>query len=251
MNEQQHWNKIGERYNEEIFDVYASDRNKVLLRYLDLHANPTATAFDFGCGNGKALPYLTSRFKKIVAADISENLLLDAGRRGYNNVSLLHRNLADKDADLPKADFVFSCNVIMLPSQEANRQMFMNVARSLKTGGSALLVVPSAESMLFTAWTLTELYRKEGVLHDDINPDEFDYFQGSRSEIANGIFYINDVPTRHYTAPGLDVVTREAGLSITALEKLEYDWTSELESPPRSLKGPYPWDWMVECRKGG
>ena len=148
MNEQQHWNKIGEHYNKEIFDVYANDRNKVLIRYLDRHSNLKKTAFDFGCGNGKALPFLSPRFRSVVAADISENLLMDAARRGYKNVNLLHRDLADPEADLPKVDFVFSCNVIMLPAQEGNRTMFRNVARSLKSGGSALLVVPSAESML-------------------------------------------------------------------------------------------------------
>ena len=127
--------------------------------------------------------------------------------------------------------------------------MFANISALMKRKGAALLVVPSTESMLFTSWMLTELYRKEGIAHHQIDPEEFDYFQGRRSEIASGIFYIDDVPTRHYTAPELEVITRSVGLEITALKRLEYNWDTELADPPKGLKSPYPWDWLVECRK--
>jgi hypothetical protein len=45
------------------------------------------------------------------------------------------------------------------------------------------------------------------------------------------------------------VVFKNCGLTITAVDKVEYDWDSELASPPDWLKEPYPWDWLVECRK--
>ena len=247
MNEQKHWNTIANSYNEEIFDVFASDQKKILQKYFRKHAKKKGIAVDFGCGNGKAFPFLAPRFKEVIGADISENLLKDAAARGYKNVQVAHRDLS-KPARLPKADFVFSCNVIMLPDAEANHRMFANIADLLKPKASAVLVVPSTESMLFTSWMLTELYRKDGVKTKDIDPEEFDYFQGERHEIASGVFYINDVPTRHYTSLELEVIAKTYGMKITALERVEYDWTSELGDPPKSLTSPHPFDWLVECR---
>jgi len=250
MNEQQHWNKIASSYNDEIFDVFASDRKKILPEYLKKHGKKSGTALDFGCGNGKAFRLLSPLFRDVTGSDISENLLKVAESRKFKNVTVLHRDLADPEIDLPKTDFVFSCNVIMLPEAEANMRMLRNIFKSLKKGGSCVLVVPSVESMMFSSWRLMDLYRKEGTSPEDIDPEEFDYFNGTPQEIADGVFYIDGVPTRHYTAPQLEAMTREAGLKLTALEKVEYNWESEIADPPKDLKGPYPWDWLVECRKG-
>lgn len=249
MNEQKHWNRIAGQYNQQIFDVFASDRNKVLSVYFKKHSDKKGLAIDFGCGNGKAFRFLSPRFRKVIGCDISENLLKDAAKHGFENVELLHRDLALADTGLPKADFLFSCNVIMLPDAAMNLQMFHNVAASLKRNGAAVLVVPSTESMMYTSWMLTELYRQEGVRYPDIDADEFGYFQGKRQEIASGVFYIDGVPTRHYTGPELHVIARQAGLKITALKKVKYNWDSEIADPPKDMKGPYPWDWLVECRK--
>lgn len=248
MNERKHWNNIAGQYNEEIFDVFASDKKKILRKYFNKHEDRKGLAIDFGCGNGKAFRFLSPRFREVIGADISEKLLKSAAAHGYKNVKLLHRDLALADADLPKADFLFSCNVIMLPDAEASLRMFRNVAQALKNGASAVIVVPSTESMMYTNWMLTELYRKEGTQLQDIHQDEFSYFKGKRSEIASGVFYIDGVATRHYSAPQLKVVLKTAGLELTALERVTYDWTTELSEPPKDLKGPYPWDWLVECR---
>jgi len=249
MNQQKHWNKIAGQYNQEIFDVFASDKKKVLRKFFNRHADKKGTAIDFGCGNGKAFRFLSPRFQRVIGADISEKLLKDAKAHGFDNVELLHRDLALPKTDLPKCDFLFSCNVIMLPDAEATSRMFSNVSGLLKRGAHAVLVVPSTESMMYTSWMLTELYRREGLQPEAIDPDEFSYFQGSRAEIASGVFHINGVPTRHYTAPELKVLLREAGLKLTALERVKYYWDSELAEPPKDLKGPYPWDWLMECRK--
>ncbi|MFM7195593.1 MAG: class I SAM-dependent DNA methyltransferase [Bacteroidota bacterium] len=249
MNEQRHWNKIADRYDEDIFDVFNSDRNGLLKKYFNKHANKKGTAIDFGCGNGRAFPYLSPRFREVTGADISENLLKDAAGLGYKNVNLFHRDLAATETNLPNADFIFSCNVIMLPNPEASIQMFRNVRLLMRKGAHALMVIPSTESMMFTAWTLTELYRKDGIHATDIDPDEFSYFSKNRSEIADGVFYIDGVPTRHYTAPQLEAITASVNLKITSLERLEYNWDSELADPPKDLKAPYPWDWLMECKR--
>ena len=249
MNEETHWNNIAKSYNLEIFDVFASDKKKLLPAYFKKHRNKNAIALDFGCGNGKAFPYLSPSFKKIVAVDISQELINQAKTSPFANISFLQKDLARPKATLPKVDFIFSCNVIMLPEPEKNYVMLQNIHRSLNPGGSALIVVPSTESILFSAWRLIDWYKKEGIEPKDISPSELSYFKGSKQEILQGIFYIDGVATKHYSKPEMEVIFNNARLKITALEKLEYHWGTEFTSPPAWMNAPYPWDWLVECRK--
>jgi SAM-dependent methyltransferase len=249
MNEERHWNHIAKKYNDEIFDVFASDKNQLLPLYLNKNANPLGKAIDFGCGNGKAFHYLAPRFKEVLAFDISQELIDQGKRLTFTNIKFHQKDLAKPNLSLPKVDFVFSCNVIMLPEVEKNYCMLQNIYRALKPGGSALLVIPSSESILFAGWRLIDWYKREGTHPKEIAPSELSYFKGSKAEIVQGIFFIDGVPTKHYSEPEIEVMLTQAKLKPTSLAKLEYDWQTEFDSPPAWMKAPYPWDWLVECTK--
>jgi len=249
MNEEAHWNTIAPTYNDEIFDVFQSDRNKKLPFYFKKHANKLHHAIDFGCGNGKSFPYLSPIFGTLTAVDISQKLLNEAKKRTFTNVQYKRMDLTKKNLQLPKADFVFCCNVAMLPEIEKTHQMFRNVERVLKPGGNAVFVLPSLDSVFFSSWQLMELYKMEGIKPDMIPNSEFAYFKAGKRDIIQGIINIDGVPTKHFGRTELDVVFRNCGLTITKVDKVEYDWDSELTSPPEWLREPYPWDWLVECKK--
>jgi len=249
MNEQEHWNRIAPSYNDEIFDVFQSDRKKKLPKYFKKHAGKNKSAIDFGCGNGKSFPYMIPLFKHVLGLDISKELLTQASQRRHKNVELRQRDLTKKNLRLPTIDFAFCCNVIMFPVIEKNKIMLRNIFRALKPGGTALIVLPSLDSALFSSWRLIDLYQKEGVKAKDIPPHEFHGFKGDKRDIIQGIVHIDGVPTKHYTEPEIRVIFREAGFIITNVDKIEYDWNTELSAPPKWLKDPYPWDWLVECRK--
>jgi SAM-dependent methyltransferase len=249
MNEEKHWDTIGDSYNNQIFDVFKSDRNKILQHYFKKHANKKHTAIDFGCGTGKSFEYIAPIFKKVIATDISNELLTQAAQLGYKNVMFKRLDLTLKKLPLPEVDFVFCCNVAMLPEIEKTHAMIANIKRSLKKNGVALIVLPSLDSVLYSAWRLIEVYQKEGVTIDDIPDSEFAYFKASKRKIIEGIIHIDHVPTKHFMQPELEVVFRNAGLTITAIEKVEYNWDTELAEPPAWLGEPYPWDWLVECKR--
>ena len=59
MNEESHWNKIAHSYEDEIFDVFKSDKDKKLPGYFKKYANKDHLAIDLGCGIGKAFPFLS------------------------------------------------------------------------------------------------------------------------------------------------------------------------------------------------
>jgi len=249
MNERVHWDRIATNYDKEIFDVFKSDRNKKLRRYFKKHADKRHSAIDFGCGTGKAFPYLSPLFKKILAVDISSECLTHARESPYSNITFKRLDLSKRNLRLPEADFAFCCNVIMLPEINKNEVMIQNIQRSLRIKGTALIVVPSLDSILFSAWRLIDWYRKEGVTPEEIPSDELSYFKGSKRDILQGIVHIDGVPTKHYSHSEIEVLFEQANLTITALEKLDYDWNTEFAAPPEWMNKPYPWDWLIECKR--
>lgn len=249
MNEELHWNKIAHSYEDEIFDVFKSDKEKKLPIYFKKYANPEHVAIDFGCGIGKAFPYLSPAFKKIVAVDISDKCLDIAANDQYPNIEFKKADLTDPDLRLPQADFGFCCNVLLLPTLEKNIAILHNAFRSLKKSSAALFVLPSLDSILFYAWQLIEWSKKEGVKAADIPDSEFSYFSGSKRDIFQGLIRIDGVTTKHYSHPEIEVIFRDAGFKIQTIDRIEYDWTTEFADPPEWLKDPYPWDWLVEVSK--
>jgi 2-polyprenyl-3-methyl-5-hydroxy-6-metoxy-1,4-benzoquinol methylase len=249
MDQQVHWNNIAGKYDDEVFDVFKSDKNQVLTRYFRKHSDNKKTATDFGCGIGKAFEYLSPSFKSVLALDISEECISIAKTRGYQNITYKRADLTRSNVKLEPADFGLCCNVAILPEPERNKAILKTVARGLNKGGTALIVVPSMESILYSSWRLVEWYKKEGVEPHQVPSHELNYYDVNTTDIIQGVIKINGVPTKHYSNAELQVIFREAGLKITAIEKLEYGWETEFDSPPSWLKDPYPWDWMIECAK--
>lgn len=249
MNEELHWNKIAHSYDQEIFDVFKSDKDKKLSFYFNRHGNKNQTAIDLGCGIGKAFPYLSPAFRKVLAVDISDKCLGIAANKQYSNIEFQKADLTDTDLKLPSADFAFCCNVLLLPDLEKNIAMIKNAHKSLKSGASAVFVMPAMESILFYAWRLIEWYKKENVAPSEIDDSEFSYFSGSKRELFQGLIKIDGVTTKHYLHPEIEVIFRDAGFTIQKIDKIEYEWTTEFAEPPAWLKAPYPWDWLVEVSK--
>jgi SAM-dependent methyltransferase len=249
MNEELHWNKIAHSYEDEIFDVFRSDKNKVLPEYFKKYSNKDHLAIDFGCGIGKAFPYLSPSFKKVLAVDISDKCLDIAANDQFQNIEFRKVDLTDKNLELPIGDFGFCCNVLLLPDLEKNILIINNAYKSLKKNSGAVFVIPSLDSIMFYAWRLIEWNKKEGVRPADIDDAEFSYFSGTKRDLFQGLVKIDGVTTKHYSHPEIEVIFKEAGFKIKAIDKVEYEWTTEFVEPPRWLKDPYPWDWLVECSK--
>jgi SAM-dependent methyltransferase len=248
MNEEKHWNHIAPAYNTEIFDVFQSDTKKVLARYFKRHSNPKCNAIDFGCGNGKGFAYLAPRFKHVLGLDISQKLLNQAKALPYTNVSLKQADLT-KSLRLPKTDFIFCCNVAILSEVETNIAIIKNIGKTLKRGGHALVVIPSLESMIHSAWRLIDWNKKDKVKPEKIDPSEYSGFSGKKIDILQGLVSIDGHTTKHYTQEEIEVVFPRCGLTVSKIERIEYAWNSEFSKPPKWMGAPYPWDWLVQCEK--
>jgi SAM-dependent methyltransferase len=248
MNEKEHWNTIAGRYNTEIFDVFQSDKKKILPVYFNKHRKLSGSALDAGCGIGKAFSFLSPRFRSVFATDISDQCLKEAKTSGYPNITFQQGDLTRKNLKLPLSDFAFCCNVVMLPELDKNFIMLENIRRGLKKNGTAVFVLPSTESIFFATSRLTDWYRLERVSAADIPSSELSYYSGNKRSIIHGVMKINGVLTKHYLEQELEVMFRSVGFEVTTIDKVEYEWDTEFASPPEWMKAPYPWDWLVECR---
>jgi SAM-dependent methyltransferase len=249
MNEERHWNRIAHSYEQEIFDVFNSDKKGKLPFYFSKYGNKEHTAIDLGCGIGKAFPFLSPIFKKVYAVDISDKCLDIAANKQYKNVEFQKVDLTNPDLKLPQAHFGFCCNVLLLPDLSKNVAMIRNSYKALKKNSAAIFVVPSLDSIMFYAWRLVEWYKLEGVKPQEIPESEFSYFSGSKRDLFQGLIRIDNVVTKHYSHPELEVIFRDAGFKVLNIDRVEYDWTTEFAAPPKWLKDPYPWDWLVEVAK--
>jgi hypothetical protein len=64
-----------------------------------------------------------------------------------------------------------------------------------------------------------------------------------------GVFRRGGVRTKHYRASDLEPLLRQAGLKRLSMDRVEYDWSTELSPPTAWMKGPRPWDWLVVARR--
>ena len=246
-----YWEKKGSNYDAEIFDVYAEDRSGVVASTIRRLVQKTHRVADLGCGTGKALPLLAGRARSVEAVDLSASCL-DKARdacAGWPGITYRRADLS-RDRRRGMLDFVLSVNVLIMPDEAVRQAILRTIARRLKPGGKCLLVVPSLESSLWVARQLYDWERREGraasaarrtviqLLGDRFGPP-----------LAEGIVPIDRVNTKHYLSPEIERDLRGVGIRALKLERVSYGWHTEFADPPRWMRDPYPWDWLVVGQK--
>jgi len=165
-------------------------------------------------------------------------------------VSFKEADLAARKIDVQPVDFAFCCNVAMSDDVDRNHRIIHNVLSALNKGGVAVFVLPSMESVTHSAMSLINWYQKEGVGMSEIPSDEFNHFiSRTPKQVHEGIVNIDNVPTKHYLFTELYALFNTEKYSMQLLDRLEYGWDTEFESPPRWMQAPYPWDWVVEVKR--
>ena len=69
------------------------------------------------------------------------------------------------------------------------------------------------------------------------------------NNIRQGNADIDEVPHKHYLKEELQLLLANEGFIAEDIQKIEYNWDTEFIKPPKWLKEPRPWDWMVVARK--
>jgi SAM-dependent methyltransferase len=248
---EEYWDHLASEFDVEVFNTLKNDLNNTILAHIDRFRSKRRIAIDFGCGVGRYLRVLSERFKTVYATDISSSCLrvARAANVSLKNVSYLQQDLGRPGLPFPKADFAVNVNVLLMPSLRTRRGILQNIVKLLKPRAHALIVAPSLEAALYSNFRLLQWNRRTGSKHDSDSSIALTRRNADREFFASGIVGIEGVRTKHYLKEEFEVVLKEAGLKVVEIEKVEYSWKAVFDKPPRWMKGPQPWDWLVLCKK--
>ncbi len=250
----EYWNSLAASYEDEIFSVLANDRKKLIPKLVKKYGSPTKTVNDFGCGIGHFLPLLSANFGKVNAIDISYKFITRAKKK-YKYLSNIEYTTADLSKDglrLKKTHFAMSVNMLIMPSLSVRLRILDCLAKHILKNGHLLLAAPSLESAMLTDFRLLEWNLRSGVSPSTAARTSFGKPKKSDSQyLRQGIVPIDGVQTKHYLKEELTALLESRKLKITDIHKIEYPWTSEFASPPKWMKKPEPWDWLVVAKKTG
>jgi len=244
------WDGVALDYDQEIFDVLAHDRQNLIRAHIERLGSRDKVAGDFGCGIGKFVPLLAASFGQVHAVDISRGLLRRARDTWEHlpNVRFLRADLAAPGGHLPRLDFVLCVNVLIMPSLLTRTRVLRTIRRRIRAGGHLLLVVPALESALLTSFRLVDWNVRNGLRHAVALHAGFPKPK-TRPRLEHGLVPIEDVLTKHYLKEEIELVLGESGFRVRQLTKIQYGWDTEFVAPPRWMKEPYPWDWLLLAEK--
>jgi 2-polyprenyl-3-methyl-5-hydroxy-6-metoxy-1,4-benzoquinol methylase len=246
--DRKYWEKIAPDYNEEIFDVLHNDKKAFIRSAILSVAGSSKTVADIGCAIGKWLPVLSPAFRKVLAVDISLKNLAIAQKQypQYTNVDYLRADMSAGKSRLPASDVVICINAILTDSLKKRINFFRNLSKSVKKNGHLILVVPSLES-----WMLTRIIQKRWEIDKTVFNDRITGKQALKKykDIQQGNADIDHVPTKHYLLEELQLLLSQEDFEIEESQKIAYSWKTEFLKPPKWLKEPRPWDWMIKAKK--
>ena len=246
--ERSYWERIAPNYNEEIFDVLQNDKSGKILTAIEQVASKDKTVTDLGCAIGKWIPLLATAFKQVVATDISaKNLEIAAERcKNYPNVEYHRMDMSADNLTVIPCDVAVCINAILTDNLKKRINFFQSLNICLHDEGYLILVVPSLESKLYTN-IIAHRWNVDNDHKEKIKSVEKAY--ALAKNIKQGVTDIDNVPTKHYLEEELQLLLTLEGFEVERIEKINYNWKTEFNNPPKWLAEPYPWDWMVVARK--
>ncbi|MEM9235417.1 MAG: class I SAM-dependent methyltransferase [Verrucomicrobiota bacterium] len=245
------WIEAAENYQKEVGSVFDRDRKGLIRGHIKQHASLRKTCIDLGCGPGRFLPFLCSKFGQVHACDYSKEMLEQARQRvNAGNIDFERCDLRKHRPSSAPTDVVLCVNTLLHPKLAAREAMWRNLAGSIKRGGILILVVPSLESALYSRHRLVEWNLRSGIPAAKASRQSFDDTDPDAIHIAReGVMDAGGTETKHYLREEIESTAKRHRLQIESCEKLEYPWTTEFHQPPRWMKNPLPWDWLAVFRK--
>lgn len=246
--DKKYWENIANSYETEIFDVLQNDRSGKIIAAIETFASKKKSIIDIGCAVGKWMPVLAPNFKKVLAIDISQKNLNIAKKKHtqFKNIEYAQVDMSAKNVEKETFDAAICINAILTASLKKRNLFFEHMSGFIKKKGDLILVVPSLESKLYSHM----IANKWNV--DNAKKDLPPSGKKAIAQMANiklGVTDIDDIPTKHFLKEELELLLDKEGFTIESIEKINYAWDTEFHHPPKWLKKPEPWDWMVKAKK--
>ncbi|MEE2807861.1 MAG: class I SAM-dependent methyltransferase [Verrucomicrobiota bacterium] len=250
--EAEDWKGIATNYEENILSVYDNDQDRKIESIIKKLELKKGTAVDLGCGTGKFLPLLSNHFKNVQGCDYSKEMV-DVAKKSHQelkNLSISVCDLRKSSSKIKPSDLALCINVILSPSISDREKIWHNVRKSVRAGGYLVLVTPSLESALYSKYRLVEWNIRNGDTSSQALTEGFETTDKNGRMISRGgIINYGGVPTKHYLKEELMCLADRFGFKIKSSEKITYPWSTEFSSPPKWMKSPLPWDWLILLEK--
>ena len=246
--EKSYWEDIAPNYEDEIFDVLKNDTSKSIVNAILEISNKKHSIIDIGCAVGKWIPVLTPIFGSVHAIDISLKNLKIAKKhyKQLKNVTYERVDMSGSKLPSKKYDAAICINAILTANLKKRNVFFNHLASLLKKGGDLVLVVPSLESKLFSH-IIANKYNLDNAKNDKAPTGKKAIEQ--IKYIKDGVTEIDKVPTKHFLKEELELLLSLEGFKVLEIVKIKYNWNTEFLQPPKWLKDPKPWDWLVVAKK--
>jgi hypothetical protein len=140
-------------------------------------------------------------------------------------------------------------NVLIAPSHELRGAVLQTMHDALMPGGRLLALVPSFESALYVETRLVEWNMRGGLNHRRAVNKALRDEPGVIGHAVHGVVDRGGEPTKHYLREEAIIQWRACGFDVEQVDRVQYSWSEEFNHPPRWLADPFPWHWLLVCRR--
>jgi SAM-dependent methyltransferase len=252
QNQDRHWSRHAERYDEVFLDPFAPGVENPLWAALD--AIPDAahkTAADFGCGTGPLLPHLAARFERVIALDFAPGMIERARERlapgADDRVTFLQRPMHELDELAGQVEVAVAVNSLVMPDVRLIDRTLRGIRATLKPGGQFLGIVPSIDAIVYHTMLLVDLALERGL-----TPKEAERLAAVQAErryydFAFGRFRFQGLHQKFWQPFEVEHRLAKAGFSSITLGKVLYPWDDSLANAEELAGFPRSWDWFFQA----
>ncbi len=250
-NQDRHWSRVAERYDEVFLDPYAPGVENPLWAALDSVSDAAhKTVADLGCGTGPLLPRLIERFNRVIALDFAPDMIERAkervGLKAGDRVAFLQRPMHELDDLVGQIDLAVAVNSLVMPDVRVIDRTLRAVRASLRPGGQFLGIVPSIDAIAYHAMLLMDHALDRGMTLKEAERLTSLQIERQYYDFAFGRFRFQGLRQKFWYPFDVEYRFSKAGFTGISLRKVLYPWdenlagSSELGSLPRS------WDWFFQ-----
>ena len=252
QNQDRHWSRHAVRYDELFLDPYAPNVENPL--WSALAAIPDAnrkTVADLGCGTGPLLPYLTERFKRVIAVDFAPAMLEQARKRlspaAAARVTFLERPIHDLDDFAGQIDVAIATNSLVMPDVSLIDRSLRSIRASLTRDGQFLGIVPSMDAISYHLMLIMDQAIDQGL-----EPKEAEKFaslnvERQRYDFVFGRFRFQGIHQKFWQPFELEYRFKKAGFTTLILRKVLYPWDDNQPGDDDLADFPRSWDWFFQA----
>ena len=247
------WSRHAARYNEVFLDAFHPGVENPLMAALEAVTDPgEKTVIDLGCGTGPLLPYLVSRFGKVIALDFAPAMIAKAkqrlGRRA-KSIEFLNRPMHELDDDHGTIDVAVAVNSVVMPDVRLIDRTLTAVRAALKPDGVFLGVVPSMDAIHYHTMLLMDQSLERGATPEEAERYAAFHAEHGYYDFAYGRFSFQGLKQKFWQPFELTHRLTKAGFRSVTLDRLLYPWDESIIGGAVFADHPKSWDWTFQARQ--